>query len=163
MLIVSASLPTNYSDNLTPLQPKDATIMIPHWALSHSQYSDPDTYNPDRYLNHPGLATEYASSSDYENRDHYTYGAGRRICTGIHLAERTQWRILASLLWAFRIEHAVDEVTGKKIEIDTEAYEEKLFAGPKPFKARFRPRSDMHVQVIEKEMAAVKELLMKWE
>jgi cytochrome P450 len=66
--------------------------MIPQWALSHSQYDNPEVYNPDRYLNHPGLAMEYASSSDYQNRDHYTYGAGRRICAGIHLAERMQWR-----------------------------------------------------------------------
>jgi cytochrome P450 len=137
--------------------------MIPGWALSHSQYENPDAYNPDRYLNHPGLATEYASSSDYEKRDHYTYGAGRRICPGIHLAERTQWRILARLLWAFRIEHAIDEHTGEKIEIDTEAYEEKLITGPKPFQVRFTPRSQQHVRVIEKELEAVSDLLRKWE
>lgn len=137
--------------------------MIPQWALSHSQYHDADSYNPDRYLNHPGLATEYASSSDYENRDHYTYGAGRRICAGIHLAERTQWRMLARLLWAFRIEPATDKITGKKIEIDTNAYEDKLVTGPKPFRVRFVPRSDQHVKTIEKELEAVSDLLKRWE
>lgn len=137
--------------------------MIPQWALSHSQYDIPDAYNPDRYLNHPGLATEYASSSDYEKRDHYTYGAGRRICAGIHLAERTQWRMLARLLWAFRIEHAVEEKTGEKVEIDTEAYEEKLITGPKPFRVQFIPRSQEHVRVIERDLEAVSDLLNKWE
>jgi cytochrome P450 len=137
--------------------------MIPSWAHSHSHYENPESYNPDRYLNHPGLATEYAASSDYENRDHYTYGAGRRICAGIHLAERTQWRILARLLWAFRIEHAIDERTGEKIEIDTEAYEEKLITGPKPFKVRFVPRDRRHVEVIERELEAAGGLLRKWE
>lgn len=137
--------------------------MIPGWALSHSHYKNPDVYNPDRYLNHPGLATEYAASMDFQNRDHYTYGAGRRICAGIHLAERTQWRMLARLLWAFRIEHAIDEVTGEKIEIDTEAYEEKLITGPKPFKVRFVPRSKEHVRVIERELQSVSGLLKKWE
>jgi cytochrome P450 len=137
--------------------------MIPSWALSHSHCTNSSSYNPDRYLDHPGLATEYAASSDYENRDHYTYGAGRRICAGIHLAERTQWRILARLLWAFRIEHAVDERTGEKIEIDTEAYEEKLITGPKPFRVQFVPRSQQHVRVIEKELEAVGELLKRWE
>lgn len=136
--------------------------MIPQWALSHSQYSNPSVYNPDRYLNHPGLATEYTSSSDYENRDHYTYGAGRRICAGIHLAERTQWRMLARLLWAFRIEHAIDE-KGGKVEIDTEAYEEKLITGPKPFRVRFVPRSEQHAQVIARELEAVEGLLKRWE
>ncbi|KAJ8112762.1 hypothetical protein OPT61_g4948 [Boeremia exigua] len=145
------------------LIPKDATIMIPQWALSHTQYDAPDIYNPDRFLNHPGLATEYASSPDYQNRDHYTYGAGRRICAGIHLAERIQWRMIARLLWAFRIAPPVDEVTGEEVKIDTEAYEEKLIAGPKPFRVRFVPRSEKHVRIIEKEMEAVGELLRKWE
>lgn len=137
--------------------------MIPHWALNHSQFENPDTYNPDRYLNHPGLATEYASSSDYQSRDHYTYRAGRRICAGIHLAERTQWRMLASLLWAFRIEHAVDERLGKKIEIDIEAYEEKLITGPKAFQVRFTPRSQRHIHVIESNHEVVTSLLKRWE
>jgi cytochrome P450 len=136
--------------------------MIPQWALSHTHYPNPSAYDPDRYLNHPALATEYASSPDYENRDHYTYGAGRRICAGIHLAERTQWRMLARLLWAFKIEHAVDE-KGERIEIDTEAYEEKLITGPKPFRVRFTPRSEAHVSVIWKDLEAVGGLLKKWE
>lgn len=136
--------------------------MIPQWALSHTYYSNPSDYDPDRYLNHPGLATEYAASSDYENRDHYTYGAGRRICAGIHLAERTQWRMLARLLWAFRIEHAVDE-NGEKIEIDTEAYEEKLIAGPKRFCVRFTLRTEKHAKVIESELEVAQEVLEKWE
>ncbi|KAJ8110101.1 hypothetical protein OPT61_g6963 [Boeremia exigua] len=144
------------------LIPKDATVMIPQWALSHSQFDNPSVYNPDRYLKHPGLATEYASSSNYENRDHYTYGAGRRICAGIHLAERTQWRMLARLLWAFRIEHAVDE-EGVRIPIDVDAYEEKLITGPKLFQVRFSPRSQEHVRVIEKELQAMSGLLKRWE
>lgn len=163
MLIVSHLEQCHITTYLLQVQPKDATIMIPQWALSHSQYDDPDAYNPDRYLNHPGLATEYASSPDYENRDHYTYGAGRRICAGIHLAERTQWRMLAGLLWAFRIEHVIDEATGEKIEIDTDAYEEKLITGPKPFRVQFTPRSQEHVRVIERDLEAVSSLLKRWD
>lgn len=133
--------------------------MIPQWSLHQAptSYTNPSTYNPDRYLNHLGLATEYAASSDYEKRDHYTYGAGRRICAGIHLAERTQWRMLARLLWAFRIE----EVEGARI--DTDAYEEKLIAGPKEFEVKLRPRSDEHARIIVREMEAVIEVLRKWE
>lgn len=137
--------------------------MFPNWALGQTCYDEPEVYNPDRFLNHPGLAIEYASGSDYQNRDHYTYGAGRRICAGIHLAERTQWRILARLLWAFHIEHAVDEATGAKIPIDMEAFEDKLITGPKPFRVQFRPRSMQHVQLIQKELEAVDDLLKKWE
>jgi hypothetical protein len=66
---------------------------------------------------------------------------------GIHLAERMQWRIPARLLWAFRVEHAVDG-KGVKMAIDTDAYEEKSIAGPKPFRVQFAPRSQKHVEVI---------------
>ena len=137
--------------------------MIPHWSLHHSQYDDPDTYNPDRYLDHPGLASEYAASQDYENRDHYAYGAGRRICPGIHLAERTQFRMLAAILWTFHIEKAVDETTGNEIPIDIEAFEDKLIAGPKPFKVRFTPRSSKHIEIIKREAERVNGLLRQWE
>ncbi|KAL9622814.1 MAG: hypothetical protein Q9160_002933 [Pyrenula sp. 1 TL-2023] len=145
------------------LIPKDATIMIPFWALHHSQYDDPDTYNPDRYLNHPSLASEYAASQDYQSRDHYSYGAGRRICAGIQLAERTQFRMLSTMLWAFRLEHATNEATGEEIPIDTEAFEDKLITGPKPFKVRFTPRSPKHVEVIKRELAKASGLLKEWE
>lgn len=137
--------------------------MIPSWALSNSHEDKPEIYDPDRFLNRPGLATEYAASSNFDNRDHYAYGAGRRICAGMHLAERTQWRMLARLLWAFRIEPAIDETTGKEVKIDTNAYEEKLLAGPKPFHARFTPRSQQHVERIREELEAVGDLLKRWE
>ncbi|KAF2657853.1 cytochrome P450 [Lophiostoma macrostomum CBS 122681] len=145
------------------LIPKDATIIIPHYSLSHTQFFDPSSYNPDRYLSHPGLATEYASAPDYQNRDHYSYGAGRRICAGMHLAERMQWRMVAALLWAFRIEHAVDEVTGEVMEIDTEAFEERLIAGPKEFKCRFVLRSERHGEIVRREMERVGGMLEGWE
>jgi cytochrome P450 len=145
------------------IQPKDATIIIPHWALHHSKYEDAGTYNPDRYLNHPNFAWDYAGTKDFENRDHYNYGAGRRICAGIQLAERTQWRQVAQILWAFRLEHAVDENTGEKIDIDLDAYEDKMVCGPEPFKVKFTPRSQRHVDLIKKEMGGVREILRAWE
>jgi hypothetical protein len=57
----------------------------------------------------------------------------------------------------------VNENTGAKIEIDINAYEEKLIAGPKPFQVKFTPRSQQHVRVIERELEAVSSLLTKWE
>ena len=52
--------------------PKMSTIFIPIWAINHSEelgFKEPETYNPDRYLNHPKLANDYAGSADYNNRD----------------------------------------------------------------------------------------------
>ena len=139
-------------------------MFCPAYSLQHDAklYPDPYTYNPDRYLDRPLLATSYAGSPDYENRDHYAYGAGRRICVGIHLAERTQWRITARLLWAFDIKPALDE-EGREIELDTDAYEDGLLIAPKEFKVRFVPRSKKHIEVIHRDFETVEGFLKKWE
>jgi cytochrome P450 len=166
MLIVSSKsiLPTFILHNPNPqFQPKDATIVIPQWALHHSKYEEAGAFNPDRYTNHPNLAPDYAGIKDFENRDHYSYGAGRRICAGIQLAERTQWRHIARILWAFRIEHSIDESTGEKIPIDLDAYDNKLVSGPLPFKVKFTPRSQQHIDVIKNEMGNAREILRAWE
>ncbi|KAF2029003.1 cytochrome P450 [Setomelanomma holmii] len=91
------------------LVPKGATIILPAYALNFTYHDDPEIYNPDRYLNHSKLSAALAASPDYGNRDHYTFGSGRRNCVGIHLAERTLWRMIAQILWAFKIERIVDE------------------------------------------------------
>ncbi|KAL1598727.1 hypothetical protein SLS60_007868 [Paraconiothyrium brasiliense] len=146
------------------LIPKDSTVFCPAYNIQYNAefYPDPCTYNPDRYLDRPLLATSYAGSPDYENRDHYSYGAGRRICVGMHLAERTQWRIIASLLWAYYIKPEVDE-KGNELEVDTDTYEDGLLICPKPFKVTFVPRGEKHVEVIKKDFEAVKDYLKSWE
>jgi hypothetical protein len=94
---------------------------------------------------------------------HYGYGAGRRICPGMHLAERTQWRITAKLLWAFNIERQIDPATGKPVEIDAESYHEGISHCPKPFKVNFVSRSKAHRDVIFKEFQNVQEFLAAFE
>ena len=44
------------------------------WALHQNNeiYQDAEKFNPDRYLDHPKLANEYATSPDYENRGEST-------------------------------------------------------------------------------------------
>ncbi|KAF2182292.1 cytochrome P450 [Zopfia rhizophila CBS 207.26] len=142
------------------LIPKDSIIFVPSYALHHTEYDDPETYNPDRYLKHPKLAMDYAGN---RNPHHYAYGAGRRICVGIHLAERTQWRITAKLLWAFNIEPAVDEVTGEVVELDLNSYSEGLLHQPMPYRVKITPRSDKHAEVIRKDFEGVEDFLRKWE
>ena len=67
-------------------------------------YPNPEAFIPERFASHSKLAPEYAAG-DWEKRDHYGYGAGRRICPGIHLAERNMFLSIAKLLWAFKFEN----------------------------------------------------------
>jgi cytochrome P450 len=51
--------------------PKNSIIFTATWAIHHNpaEFPDPDTFNPDRYLAFPKLASEYAGSPDFANRD----------------------------------------------------------------------------------------------
>ncbi|KAI1617878.1 cytochrome P450 [Exophiala viscosa] len=143
------------------LIPKNSTIFIPTWALHHAErygYDDPYSFKPERYTNHTKLANDYAGGADYNNRDN-----GRRMCPGIHLAERTQWRIAAKLLWAFEILPGLDAETGKPVKLDPDHYNEGLLHGPAPFKCVFKPRSQAHVDVISQELASARKFLAPYE
>jgi cytochrome P450 len=139
------------------LIPKNATVFLPIYALNHTYYSDADTYNPDRYLGHPKSSSEYAVRPDYENRDHYTFGSGRRFCIGIHLAERSLWRMIAQILWAFKIEKVPSAV------LDLDAYDGGIAFTPTAFKVRLAPRSARHIEVVQEASAEAKQFLSRWE
>ncbi|KAL1896114.1 hypothetical protein Sste5346_004854 [Sporothrix stenoceras] len=137
------------------LIPKGSTVFIAVWAMHQNEelYNDHLKFNPDRFLQHPKLANEYASSPDYHGRDHFGYGAGRRVCPGVHLAERNMWRITAKLLWAFNLKEPLDPVTGKVVPLDENAYNSCILVSPLPFKLRVEPRSEAVLQTVKREKA----------
>ncbi|EXJ83042.1 hypothetical protein A1O3_06859 [Capronia epimyces CBS 606.96] len=132
------------------LFPKGSIIYLASWAIHHDEniYKGEDDFNPDRYIGYTRLANDYAGSPDWEHRDHFGYGAGRRICPGIHLAERNMWRIAAKLLWAFEFSQAIDPQTQQPIPIDTHAYTPGTAQFPLPFQVQIKPRSQEHIQRI---------------
>lgn len=140
--------------------PKGALIMINSWGLHYdeSRWKDPWTYNPDRYEGITALASELANASDVDKRDHYGYGAGRRICPGIHLAERTLWLAIAKLIWAFDIGPGMDE-KGEVIEPDVKletAYAQGLLLQAKSFPCTIVPRSQARKVTIMREFEQAK-------
>jgi cytochrome P450 len=143
------------------LNPNGATILIPAHALNFTYHDDPEHYNPDRYLSYTALSVDLARSPEYENRDHYTFGSGRRNCVGIHLAERTLWRMIAQILWAFDIEP--ERENGEAVGLDVDAYEDGLLLTPLPFRVRLVARSRKHAEVVRKVVAERGEDLKKWE
>ncbi|KAK7619193.1 cytochrome P450 [Phyllosticta citricarpa] len=137
--------------------PKGTSIVVPIWAIHHTEkngYSDPETYNPDRWQNHKRLASELAGIAEYENRDHYVYGAGRRICPGMHLAERTMWRMTAKILWAYEL---------VPVDVDTTRFSEGFALSPLPYKIEFKPRSAAHAATIERDAADAMKFLEKYQ
>ncbi|PWY76508.1 cytochrome P450 2D18 [Aspergillus sclerotioniger CBS 115572] len=142
--------------------PKGSTVVLNVWGLHHDpdRHADPDIFNPWRYADRTLPAPCYASSPDYENRDHYAYGAGRRICPGIQLAERGLFIGIAKMLWAFEISEPVDPQTGRPIPVDVDpvtGYLEGFLNCPKDFQATVRVRSQRRRKTIFREFDAAEQ------
>lgn len=144
--------------------------MLNVWGLHHDEsvFPEPDVFDPERYLDKTLLAAHYANSSDYANRDHYGYGAGRRICPGMHLADRNMFVAMAKLLWAFNFEKFIDPVTGQVVEPDadiTTGYNsEGLVMIAHPFNLKVTPRSEARCETIMREFAkAESEVFAKYD
>lgn len=82
-------------------------------------WEEPERFLPERYEAHVLLAPEYVAAGDWTKRDHFGYGAGRRICPGMYLAERNMLLSVAKLLWAFRFEAAI-AADGTSVPVDAD-------------------------------------------
>lgn len=77
------------------------------------------------------------------------FGAGRRICPGQQVGERSLFIAVSHLLWAFDIKKAVGE-DSKEIDIDTESFLPGLAALLVPFHCSIKTRSEHHADMIRK-------------
>lgn len=117
--------------------------MINQYALHFdpARYKDPEAFIPDRYLNHPLKAGAYSAHPNPYERDHFDFGAGRRICPGMHLAENSLFITIACIIWAFEILPPLDNGKTGVVDVSDSAYEVGANTLPKPSKLRFVPRS----------------------
>jgi len=104
-------------------------------------------------------SAEAANNPDVSKRDHFVFGAGRRICQGIHIADRSLFLAISRLLWAFDFNRAVDEVTKQEIVPDMSDLSDGLFVLPNPFKANIIPRDANKTQRVREEWAPMSNLL----
>ncbi|KAH7064128.1 putative cytochrome P450 oxidoreductase [Paraphoma chrysanthemicola] len=120
-----------YEDMLIP---KDSIIFVPVWALHHTEElcKDHDTFNADRYFDHPKLANDYAGSPDFDNRDHYGYCASPR---------------------AFYFKESQDPKTERVIPIDQDAYTTGHLVASQPLSVQIIPCSKAHISIIKEEQA----------
>jgi cytochrome P450 len=77
--------------------------------MDSTRYPEPHNINPDRYKDDYQSATDAVSNPDVQFRDHFTFGAGRRICQGMHVAEHSLFLGIAHMLWAFDIAPETNE------------------------------------------------------
>ena len=139
--------------------PKGTIVCLHQYAIHFdpTRYEEPELFRPERYLDHPLKAGAYSGHSDPYARDHFDFGAGRRICPGMHLAENSLFITLAKILWSFKIEPPL-KPDGSFQEMDTsdDAYEPGSNTLPKSYKVRFLPRGAKREQVIRDEWTQAK-------
>ncbi|ROW04275.1 hypothetical protein VSDG_00895 [Cytospora chrysosperma] len=132
--------------------PKGASVTWNEWGIhmDPKRFTNPRTFDPSRYLGDNQTSSEAAMNGDVSKRDHFGFGAGRRLCQGLHIADRSLFLSIARLLWAFNLEKAVDE-RGEEIMPDPDNLSQGLLVHPRPFPASITPRSKHHAELVRKE------------
>ncbi|KAI0185481.1 cytochrome P450 [Xylaria flabelliformis] len=125
---------------------KGTVVIMNVWNIHHSEedYEEPEKFDPERFLRHPfGMrldkAHDPARMEASSTRVNYDFGAGRRICPGMHLAKLNLLLGLAKIVWAFEILPP----EGKEIDLSIET---GLIQGtalhPKDFDVVFKLRDE---------------------
>lgn len=101
---------------------------------------EPRRFNPDRFAG--DHTTLYQSAvGDAKKRDNFVFGTGRRLCQGIHIAERSLFLGISRLVWGFDFSAACDG-QGNPATYDIEDLVGGITAQPADFQAIIKPRSE---------------------
>jgi len=122
--------------------PAGSIVVVNSWAILHDSnvYKDPKTFNPERFLK------DGKFDPDVRPPEVATFGYGRRICPGRHLALELLFLNIACILATFDIGKAMDEY-GKPIT-PKEEFTGVLTNVPLPFKCSIKPRSQRAADLI---------------
>ena len=99
------------------------TICIPNvWHMNHDPEvfgENAEHFDPARYLDADGDVAP--GPSDSREEGHVSYGFGRRVCVGRHMADNSLFIDIAIMLWATNIERKKD-ASGKGLPLDVDGF-----------------------------------------
>lgn len=131
--------------------PQSPRLIVPTRAIhmDETRSPEPRLFNPDRFKDIP--STLYQSViGDVAKRDNFVFGAGRRLCQGIHIAERSLFLAISRFFWGFNFLPVKDE-HGNPVQYDAEDLVGGITVQPADFPAVIEARSKCRAEIIRKE------------
>lgn len=141
--------------------PKGSTVLCNSWAANHNpeRFDEPEKFKPERYIGSTASMADSVAQGDPLKRDHFAFGAGRRVCPGIQTAEQDLFIALSRLFWAFNFSVPPGEVLCTD---DDKAFEGEGIRQPTHFPLKITPRSEKRIRTIEREMESAREVYAQY-
>ncbi|KAJ7660445.1 cytochrome P450 [Mycena rosella] len=118
--------------------PKGSLILPNIWRDTAVYGEDVDVLCPERHLTHEGgLKPAPAYTKD---ESHFSFGFGRRICVGRHLANRILFIEVATILWSFNISPGTNSEGNEALPDPDAGRVDGLVVRPSPFVHKLVPR-----------------------
>lgn len=111
--------------------PAGAIVNANVWVLNNADCegdeSGPRDFDPARFTPEETLVEQNCITADSLRRRHFTFGTGRRVCPGVHVAQRGLFVGMSRLVWGFDFakKRGAD---GREINIDRDAFDNSLAA-----------------------------------
>lgn len=118
---------------------------------------EPRIFKPERFTG-DNTTLFQSAMGDTKKRDNFVFGAGRRMCQGIHIAERSLFLGISRLIWAFTFSPTKDE-QGQPFNYDVEDLVGGITVQPSEYPVHIEPRSAGKVKIIRESVADCKKLL----
>jgi cytochrome P450 len=122
--------------------PKGTIFLSNLWQCHHdpSFYGeDAASFKPERFLDANGMILPGPAETREEG--HSTYGFGRRICVGRHVANDSLFMYMATTLWAANFERVRDQ-DGKETHLDVNAFVDTGMVLYVPYLSTLSPSAD---------------------
>ncbi|KAJ3927993.1 MAG: cytochrome P450 [Lentinula lateritia] len=121
--------------------PKGTICIANVWSLNRdveAYGSDASEFNPGRFLDENSQLKPILA--DTKEEGHVTYGFGRRLCIGRHVANNSLFIDIACLLWAVNIGPVHDSQGNPIMPIESKSINDGLVVRPIPFNCTITPR-----------------------